>query len=119
MNSNLALRALLETVFDGARDGLREQLSPEEYESIRQDFVFHMLDWGDDLDRLRDVFLHPEKYDENSASQIVIGALYHVIPHLNSAGRLLLDGVEDPFAAGDSCRLPSESNSIPKVQQTS
>ena len=29
---------------------------------------------------------------------VIIGALYHVIPHLNAAGRILLEEIPDAFA---------------------
>jgi hypothetical protein len=89
---------LLGQVFDGAREGLRETLDPEEYERRRHDFIFHMTDWRDDLERLADLFKHPEQQEEGSASVFLIGFFYHVIPHLNAAGRLLLDEIGDPFA---------------------
>jgi hypothetical protein len=92
------LEHLLGQVFDGAREGDRETLDAEEYERRRHDFVFHMTDWRDDLERLADLFRHPEQQDEESASVFLIGFLYHVIPHLNAAGRLLLDEIGDPFS---------------------
>ncbi len=88
---------LLGRVFDGAREGLRENVDPREYEKRKHDFVFHMTDWSGDLERLAALFDQPDQWDEESASALVIGFLYHVIPHLNAAGRLLLDGVGDPF----------------------
>jgi|YelNatPaOPRAMG01_1025707.scaffolds.fasta_scaffold179823_1 hypothetical protein len=89
---------LLGRVFDGAREGLRENLDPQEYEKRRHDFVFHMTDWLGDLEQLADLFNRPDQQDEESASALVIGFLYHVVPHLNAAGRLLLDEIGDPFS---------------------
>lgn len=91
------IEQLFGQVFDGAREGLRETLDPEEYERRRHDFIFHMIDWKDDLERLADLVKHPERQDEESASVFLIGFLYHVVPHLNAAGRLLLDEINDPF----------------------
>ena len=57
----------------------------------RRDFVFHMTDWIDDLRDLAELYEHPEKHKKDQAAQIVAGFLYHVIPHLQEAGRLMLD----------------------------
>jgi hypothetical protein len=64
---------------------------------MRQEFIFHMMDWSDDLKTLADLFDKPERHDGHSASDLLIGFLYHVAPHLNAAGRLLLDKIDDPF----------------------
>jgi hypothetical protein len=92
------LRELLGRVFDAAQDGLREELPPEEYERRRHDFVFHMTDCADDLVRYADFVKHPKQQDKKTATTFLIGFLYHVVPHLSAAGRLLLDHVPDPFA---------------------
>jgi hypothetical protein len=63
----------------------------------RRDFVFHMTDWLDDLDRLQAIYHHPEQWDREEAGREIAGFLYHVIPHLKAAGRLLLDEVPDAF----------------------
>jgi hypothetical protein len=93
---------LLGRVFDGARESLREELDAQEYERRKHDFVFHMTDWLGDLEQLTDLFNQPDQQDEESASAHVIRFLYHVIPHLNAAGRLLLDEVGDPFSQPES-----------------
>jgi hypothetical protein len=63
----------------------------------RQDFIFHMTDWLDDLRRLSALFEHPGRFDRQRAGCTVAGFLYHVIPHLKAAGRLLLDYIPDTF----------------------
>lgn len=64
----------------------------------RRDFVFHMTDWSEDLQRLANLYQHPEEFDRESAGDVVVGFLYHVIPHLREAGRLMLDyDPEDVF----------------------
>lgn len=97
MSQRTQVEELLGEVFDGAREGLRSELPPEEYERRRHDFVFHMVDWKDDLERLAHLFKKPEGLDAEGASNLLIGFLYHVVPHLNAAGRLLLDKIDDPF----------------------
>jgi hypothetical protein len=62
----------------------------------RRQFVFHMTDWLDDLERLAKLYEEGE-LRKDKAAQTVAGFLYHVIPHLNAAGRLLLDNIPDPF----------------------
>jgi hypothetical protein len=50
-----------------------------------------MTDWMVDLERLADLYQHPDKFDKTEAMSVVMGFLYHAIPHLRAAGRLLLD----------------------------
>jgi hypothetical protein len=85
-------------IFDRAQVGLREELGAAEYRRRRQDFIFHMLDWKSDLGRMAALLEDPGKVSSKEATTFVIGFLYHVIPHLNAAGNLLLDEVPDPFA---------------------
>jgi hypothetical protein len=92
------LRELLGRVFDAAQEGLRDELPPEEYERRRHDFVFHMTDPADDLARFADLVRHPGSANDEETTTFLIGFLYHVLPHLSAAGRLLLDHVPDPFA---------------------
>lgn len=109
MSRENQLEKLLESIYDGAREGQRTELPPAEYERRRHDFVFHMLDWKDDLEQLARCYRDPNGHDEESASALVIGFLVHVLPHLSEAGRLLLDGVENPFAddANSSSAVPT------------
>jgi hypothetical protein len=97
MTIDKKLERLLEKVFDGAREGVRKSEDAAAYKKMRHDFAFHMTDWRSDLERLHDLYQHPEKADPDEACTFIIGFLYHVIPHLNAAGRLLLDEVRDPF----------------------
>lgn len=92
------LRELLGRAFDAAQNGLRDELTPEEYDRRRHDFVFHMADCADDLVRFAALANSPGQQDEEAATTFLIGLLYHVVPHLNAAGRLLLDHIPDPFA---------------------
>ena len=98
--TNDQLTALLNKVFDRVReDCLPELVDPSAYNNWRQDFVFHMTDWMQDLERLRKLFNNPEQFGVENASHVIVSCLIHVIPHLNAAGRLLLDEVSDPFAS--------------------
>lgn len=89
-----ALEKALRGVFDEWRDD-DKLLDRDAY---RRDFVFHMTDWLNDLAALQDFYHHPERYGKDRASQLVFGFLIHAIPHLNAAGRILLDGLVDSFA---------------------
>ena len=97
-----ALERLLGQIFDHCQEGLRDEISLAEYEKRREGFIFHMRDWSSDLERLARLYHDPEGQDVETTSRLVMGFLYHVIPHLRAAGRLLLDHVPDPFAAGES-----------------
>lgn len=101
MSETAQLEELLGRVFDEAREGLRAELPPDEYERRRHDFIFHMMDWKDDLEQLAELFKHPDRLDADAASTFLIGLLYHVVPHINAAGRLMLDRIDDPFAESD------------------
>ena len=119
MAANDPLEELLGKIFDGAREGLRENIEPEEYARRRRDFIFHMSDWKSEIQRLADLYQKPEGHDENAASDFVIGLLYHVIPHLNAAGRLLLDEVLDPFASAACETAASERSQSDDVASAS
>lgn len=97
MRTAVSIEQLLQDVFDGASDDT--ELAPEEYARRRAEFVFHLRDCKRDFEEMARLFQHPEQHDEEEASRLVIGMLYHVIPHLNRAGRLLLDEIADPFTA--------------------
>jgi hypothetical protein len=57
----------------------------------RHNFVFHMTDWKRDLEKLAEFYKHPERFDMDSAGDIVVGFLYHALSHVRAAARLLLD----------------------------
>lgn len=112
MHKNPALKKLLGEVFDAAREGLREGLDDATYQERRREFVFHMSDWLSDLEGVRMLFQRPEKADPDEACTFLIGFLYHVVPHLNAAGRLLLDEIRDPFAAADPKGKNGTANAV-------
>ena len=84
-------------VFDALREELRGELTPAEYQRRKHEFIFHMLDWKDDIDRFARWLDNPDATDAEEASTFVVSFLIHVVPHLNAAGRLLLGKIEDPF----------------------
>jgi hypothetical protein len=108
---------LFEKIFDECREGLRAELSPAEYEQQRHDFAFHMTDWLGDLNTLNELYTHPEKADLHKATISIIGLLYHVIPHLNAAGRLLLDTIPDAFAPQQAKALEERTHAKPKAKR--
>jgi hypothetical protein len=75
---------------------------PKANARAKQDFIFHMTDWLADLRRLTAIYEHPEKVDRQSAGYDIAGFLYHVIPHLKAAGRILLDTIPDAFDNADN-----------------
>ena len=102
----LEVKRLLERVFTRAR----ERRDAQEYNQLKSDFVFHMTDWHTDLEGLCQLFVNADEQDEDSACEFVIGFLYHVIPHLNAAGKLLLDEIPDPFAESETRDGGTESD---------
>ena len=97
MQTTETTEQLLHELFDGVREGLREELSADEYERRRSEFGFHLNDCRKSLAELSDLLQNPDKYDEETASPLIIGSLYHIVPHLKAAARLLLDDIPDPF----------------------
>jgi hypothetical protein len=97
MQATTSTEQLLHDIFDAAQDGLRGEVGPEEYARRQRDFTFHLLDCRNDLERLTGLLQNPDESTEESAAPIVIGCLYHVVPHLKPAARLLLDEVPDAF----------------------
>ena len=55
------------------------------------------MDWEDDLNKLRTFFDKPDAKSTEDATEMLIGILYHLIPHMTTAGTLLLDRVPNPF----------------------
>jgi CBS domain containing-hemolysin-like protein len=80
-------------------DELQTIEDKQEYVKRKQKFIFHMTDWLDDLQDLIEMYQQIEQYKGNSV-QTIAGFLYHVIPHLNASGRLLLDHIPDHFKDG-------------------
>jgi hypothetical protein len=110
MDRDHELRQLLGHVFDHAQEGLRAELPADEYERRRHDFVFHMTDWAGDLTRFMELVGRPDEWKTKAATTFLIGFLYHVVPHLNAAGRLLLDHIPDPFA--EPPLVPNAGNTV-------
>ena len=103
---------LMAKIFEDHREDVRKELGPAEFERQRYDFAFHMADWASDLERMADLLRDPDRMDLEEASTFVIGFLYHVVPHLNAAGRLLLDEIRDPFAK------PVDAGTAPSAHET-
>lgn len=65
--------------------------------TARRDFVFHMSDWIDDLERLAALYADPESHDKKAAGDVVYGFLIHALAHLMAAGHILEGKLSDPF----------------------
>ncbi len=105
MSTHEQYRQLMRQVFDELREGIRETTSPHEYDELRESFAFHMTDWADDIQKLSKLRASSDSIRPEDAAKEVVGLLYHLIPHLNEAGNLLLDGVGnqiEPTQAVDS-----------------
>lgn len=89
----------LETLLGRVYDQFRRLNDRAANAQARNDFVFHMSDWFDDLDRLQAIYKHPERISPKKSGHEIAGFLYHVIPHLNAAGRLLLEEIPDAFSS--------------------
>jgi hypothetical protein len=114
MPASPELIELLGRIFDSGRKGDRKG---KRYEQRRHDFIFHMTDWLGDLKKLNELYTHPENADLHEATISIIALLYHVIPHLNAAGRLLLDTITDPFAPSQEKPPGEETRAKPKVKR--
>jgi hypothetical protein len=88
--------AKIENLMGQVYDALQSIDDKAANSEAKRQFVFHMTDWLDSLESL--VKLYEEgALRKDKAAQTVAGFLYHVIPHLNAAGRLLLDRIPEPF----------------------
>jgi hypothetical protein len=114
MHNNAELKALLIKVY-----GRFHFKNTRNSASERADFVFHMIDWDDDLKKLFQLYRHPSKYSAKDAGRLIAGFLYHVIPHLNAAGRLLLGDVSDPFLKGGTHKKKRKSTKLSRTQALS
>jgi hypothetical protein len=106
-------RKLLEKIFDSVSE--RGAMPSAEYQARKRDFVFHLADCRDDLGRLTEL-LNAEAASERDAIAL-LSILYHVIPHLNAAGRLAWGKVSDPFASDwtvDDSTKPSTTGKAAK-----
>jgi hypothetical protein len=92
------IEGFMAKVFDAVFEEEREGGDPAEYERRRQDFAFHMTDWASEIEQMMALQKNLDEADPEEAATFIIGFLYHVVPHLNAAGRLLLDEIPDPFA---------------------
>jgi hypothetical protein len=97
MDSQASFSELLGKVFDHFHEGLAAEVGDAKYEQRRHAFVFHMTDWQRDLRSLMDLSQHPEGRNVKATTTEIIAILVHIIPHLNAAGRLLLDEISDPY----------------------
>jgi hypothetical protein len=93
---NEQVRELLEKIFENAAE--RGELARAEFEARKRDFVFHLSDCANDLERLATLLRQKEPDSVSDATVQLLSILYHVIPHLSTAGRILLGNYSDPFA---------------------
>jgi hypothetical protein len=96
MGSDHKLREVLEEIYEKISD--RGGMPSAEYRARKDDFVFHLTDCRDDLGRLAEL-LNGAKPASEQDPIALLSILYHVIPHLNAAGRLALGQFSDPFAS--------------------
>lgn len=58
---------------------------------MKRDFVFHMSDWTEDLERLFQLYRDPGQFSKEEAGDIIAGFLLHASSHIDAAASLLLD----------------------------
>jgi len=93
MQRDKALVSMFETLFDSLRQGVRDSVSATEYLEMKDRFVFNMVECQEDFQQIAGLYAEPENRDPDSATELFVGFFYHVVPHLNNACKLLLDGV--------------------------
>lgn len=69
--------------------------TPDDFKK-QDDFAFHIIECMEDMNGISSML--SEIADSKHAAEKLIGFLYHVVPHLNAAARLLLDKVPDTFS---------------------
>lgn len=93
----------LEQLLAAVYNSLQKIGDPKSNARRRRNFVFHMTDWMEDLDRLSELYKNPDQFDQKAAAEVVAHFLLHAIPHLRAAGRLALDyNPDDIFQELDS-----------------
>src|ERR1051325_6577251 len=97
LNNLTILQDMLRSVYDELQDS-----TVPDYDNARHDFVFHITECIDDMEELLRLFDQPREATATAATQRMVGFLYHVVPHLNAATRLLLGKVPDTFAGVQS-----------------
>ena len=70
--------------------------SEQDFEQNIDAFVFHMLDWLDDLRTLADAYERSEAITNEEFEKAVISFLYHAAPHIVEAAKLY-DYLPNPF----------------------
>src|SRR5262245_44193474 len=80
-----ALEKILGKVYDAYQKLDNTQVN----DACRRDFIFHMTDWLDDLQRLYQFYGEPSRMKPEEAEEAVFGFLIHAVPHLMAAGHLL------------------------------
>ena len=93
MSRKQKLEALLARAFEIGEDGKEDA----DFRKKQADFVFHMTDWLSDLETLCNLVRNPEAWDAEQTCDFLIGFLIHVIPHLTTAGKLLVGEIPNPF----------------------
>jgi hypothetical protein len=86
------LRAVFVELQDSDSPGFRER---------QDDFVFHMLDWKDDLEQLAALYSRPEHFSPEEVHKIVQAFMYHASSHIVAAARLA-DQFLDSFGSEPS-----------------
>src|SRR4051794_11083891 len=72
-----ALKQLLGKVFDELGDAT----DLVAHKKRREDFIFHMTDWLNDLEDLGVIYKCPENRNRKETAIKIASILYHVIPH--------------------------------------
>src|SRR5207244_641563 len=83
----LDLEAVLRRVFDQYQKHDDREIN----NAMKADFIFHMTDWVDDLNRLQKLINNPGDYSQEQAGDIVACFLLHATSHIKAAASLLLD----------------------------
>ena len=69
--------------------------------SYADDIAFHMTDWFDDLERLRDLLLHPDDYTDAQANKVLLGFLLHAPNHIAAAYKIWFEEpIHDVWSLG-------------------
>ena len=88
------------------------EVRPEPGDKRQHDFVFHMLDWEEDLVQLAKFYSEPASFSPRDIRRLLRGFLHHVPNHLIQAARL--GGFLTDLFAGD---LSAPDRSLSRVHQ--
>lgn len=101
----------LEQVFRHYNEGA----GPMHKDQRTRNFVFHMMDWHQDLLRLAALYAEPASHNQDQWNDVVFSFLIHAVGHAVAAAKLN-SSFCDPFDAAAIKRKPKSRRKLQRVR---